>query len=190
MGQYGAVSGFKNIDGSTFYFDKNGYFKTGWLEAKGGTKYFLGSDGVLARDVSLKINGVTYDFDKNGKATERKASVSPGTSSGTSKEKYSEFSSPTLGDKKSTVLKECGVGSSAVKLDDNAYGGKVLFGGVEFTVIMHFNDNDRLCSYLLSVPMSYTVYSTVILPTTKDRLGYDYDDGTFNLYAINFNYLN
>lgn len=185
MGDDGVMTtGWQNIDGETYYFKTDGKMKTGWLDGKGGERYFLNSDGTLARNVSLKISGVTYDFDGSGKATKRKTSSSGSTTSGSkssSADDIKEFDTPDFGSSKSRALKTSGIGDNYVYIDDNAYGGFVEFGGVKSRLILSFNNDDRLYSYYLVVPSSYSLYTEIIVPTFKDNLGYDYDydDGQY-----------
>lgn len=183
MGDDGVMTtGWQNIDGETYYFKTDGKMKTGWLDGKSGERYFLNSDGTLARNVSLKISGVTYDFDGSGKATKRKTSSSTGTSSGTSKSSKSEFETPKAGASKSSVLKSCGI-YDYVEKDDNYISGHVLFAGQESLITLGFNNDGKLNSFLLSVPMSYSTYLDMVL-ISCDKLGYDYeyDDGAYHWF--------
>lgn len=183
MGDDGVMTtGWQNIDGETYYFKTDGTMKTGWLDGKGGERYFLNSDGTLARNVSLKISGVTYDFDGSGKATKRKTSSSTGTSSSTSKSSKSEFETPKAGASKSSVLKSCGIYNYEKTSDGrNTYVGRVMFGGIESILILNFNSDDKLFGYSLSIPMSYSTYLDMLLIDLEYYgYDYDYDDGEYN----------
>lgn len=63
------VIGWRTIDGEKYYFDDDGYMKKGWIKTSSGKQYYLRSDGKMAHDITLKINGETYTFDKNGVAS-------------------------------------------------------------------------------------------------------------------------
>ncbi len=62
------VTGWQVIDGSNYYFKNDYTMYTGWLNTKDGFRYrfFSLTDGKMAKDVTLKIDGVSYDFDKSG----------------------------------------------------------------------------------------------------------------------------
>ena len=49
----------KNIDGEWYYFDNNGYMKTGWIQSE-NKWYYLYDCGSMARNT--KVNG-TVDFE-------------------------------------------------------------------------------------------------------------------------------
>lgn len=65
--------GWRTINGEKYYFDDDGYMKTGWLKTTSGKRYYLKSDGKMAHDCKLKINGEIYSFDANGVATKGSA---------------------------------------------------------------------------------------------------------------------
>lgn len=55
------------IDGKEYYFDGNGVMQTGWIEASGargttGTRYYAKADGTLVKNSWAKVNGVWYYF--------------------------------------------------------------------------------------------------------------------------------
>lgn len=76
--------GWHKIDDELYYFDKDGHMKTGWLKTSGGKTYYLKSDGKAARSCILKINGVSYKFDKNGVLIEESGGSSAQAKSSTS----------------------------------------------------------------------------------------------------------
>ncbi len=71
-----AATGWKQIDGSWFYFDEtNGNMKTGWQEI-GGVWYYLkkngdgvnwsGPEGSMLYSTKVWIGNKEYEFDSNG----------------------------------------------------------------------------------------------------------------------------
>jgi len=54
----------EKIDGEWYFFDYNGWMKTGWIVWK-GKDYYLYGNGVMARNTTL----YGYKFDSNGVAT-------------------------------------------------------------------------------------------------------------------------
>lgn len=71
-----AATGWKQIDGSWFYFDEtNGNMKTGWQEI-GGVLYYLkkngdgvnwsGPEGSMLYSTKVWIGNKEYEFDSNG----------------------------------------------------------------------------------------------------------------------------
>lgn len=76
------ATGWKTINKSKYYFDKNGIMKTGWVKFKSGKKYYFRSNGAMATG-KLKIKGIIYDFGKDGilkDSTEDSSSKSASTS--------------------------------------------------------------------------------------------------------------
>lgn len=53
-------------NGAWYHFDTEGYMQTGWLELLSG-HYYLGTDGVMAANTSLVIDGVQYSFGPDGR---------------------------------------------------------------------------------------------------------------------------
>lgn len=62
-----AENGWKQIGGERYYFDEDGYMKTGLL-TEGDTIYYLNEDGSMAHDTQVTVDGVTYTFDSSGAA--------------------------------------------------------------------------------------------------------------------------
>ncbi len=60
------AKGFMEIDGSKYYFDKNGNMKTGWVKFKDGRKYLFGKDGAARIGKVNYKSGNTYWFDEEG----------------------------------------------------------------------------------------------------------------------------
>jgi hypothetical protein len=74
--------GFNTIDGKTYYFftekENVGFKATGWITRKeDGAKFYMdpANDGVMVTDTTKTIDGVEYDFDEKGVASEVKAPV-------------------------------------------------------------------------------------------------------------------
>lgn len=65
-----AYSGKTTLDGKTYNFE-NGKAKTG-LCSESGSYYYYGKDGVMVTGTSMKIDGIYYNFDANGKGTKGK----------------------------------------------------------------------------------------------------------------------
>ena len=62
------LTGWQEIDGSTYCFDESGAMCTGWQRVSGET-FYLGTDGRLATGW-LKLDGATYYLDANGARTQ------------------------------------------------------------------------------------------------------------------------
>ncbi|WP_125141370.1 hypothetical protein [Clostridium transplantifaecale] len=56
------------IDEKLYYFDADGYMKTGWVLTTQGNWYYLNPSGELRYD-ELTENGRVYNFDSNGRCT-------------------------------------------------------------------------------------------------------------------------
>lgn len=54
-------------EGKWYYFDEQGYMKTGLIEWE-AKYYYLTDDGAMVQDVSLQLNGITYEFGSDGAA--------------------------------------------------------------------------------------------------------------------------
>lgn len=54
-------------ESSKWYYYENGNKKTGWLKDTDGSWYWLKSDGVMASNETLNINGKKYEFLTSGK---------------------------------------------------------------------------------------------------------------------------
>lgn len=65
------VTGWQVVDGSKYYFDNDHSMHTGWLNVAGGAQYFFLTDGTMAKDVTLKIGGISYVFGKSGAADKK-----------------------------------------------------------------------------------------------------------------------
>ncbi|MCM1579095.1 MAG: hypothetical protein NC078_09890 [Ruminococcus sp.] len=170
------ANGWQTVGNEKYYFDDNFTMHTGWLTVTGGAKYFFGTDGKMAKDIALKIDGKTYDFDVNGKATERKASTSS-SSSYTTNTTPGDFKIPKGGEKKDSVFKNCGI-ANVYDLGDNHYGGKVMFLGEISTLILDFNSNDECYAYALVIPMSYAEYELFVDAYKKGiEHSYTYNNG-------------
>ncbi|MBP1546661.1 MAG: hypothetical protein J6A37_08685 [Oscillospiraceae bacterium] len=103
-------------DGKDYYYENSdGSYRTGWIKTSSGDYYYCLKSGKMARDCSVKINGVKYSFDENGKAINKpettKKTDKTSKSSKTSKKKTSENDEST----------------GAVK-NQNTFPGLVTFG--------------------------------------------------------------
>lgn len=57
-------------DNDTYYVHSNGQMATDeWIQQTDGNWYYLLLDGTAAKNRSLDIKGISYQFDKNGKCT-------------------------------------------------------------------------------------------------------------------------
>lgn len=52
-------TGWNEIDGEWYYFDNNGYMKTGWIQQAKNNWYYLNDSGVMAKNTT--INGYVLD---------------------------------------------------------------------------------------------------------------------------------
>ncbi|MGN0642817.1 MAG: N-acetylmuramoyl-L-alanine amidase family protein [Huintestinicola sp.] len=59
------ATGITKIDGETYYFNKKGIMKTGWLTTKSGQKYYFTKDGTM-KTGWMKTKKGKYYFGKNG----------------------------------------------------------------------------------------------------------------------------
>lgn len=59
------VSAWMEIAGEWYYFNEQGYMQTGLTEVD-GKFYYLDDDGRMVHDISLQLNGITYDFGPDG----------------------------------------------------------------------------------------------------------------------------
>lgn len=57
----------KQIGSTWYYFDQEGYMKTGLLEDDGKV-YYLNEDGAMVKETAIEINGVQYEFGADGAA--------------------------------------------------------------------------------------------------------------------------
>ncbi|MCD8083981.1 MAG: hypothetical protein LUE86_10875 [Clostridiales bacterium] len=62
------TNAWRQINGSWYYFDADGYMQTGAL-VQGGVFYYLKGNGEMARNETLTVDGVSYQFDENGAGT-------------------------------------------------------------------------------------------------------------------------
>ena len=63
------------IGGRWYLFDQKGYMLTGWQQVT-GIWYYLGTDGAMASQTTMTIDGVAYTFDGSGAMVEQ-ASETP-----------------------------------------------------------------------------------------------------------------
>ncbi|MVX63698.1 hypothetical protein GKZ28_08315 [Clostridium chromiireducens] len=68
------ATGLRNIDGQLYYFDSNGYMKTGWIEDDENWYYF-NEDGTMAHDTTIE----GYYLNSDGTISSEVASISSGT---------------------------------------------------------------------------------------------------------------
>ena len=61
-----AVTGFYDVYGHWYYFDDKGLYVTGWNFIDGYLYYFSPSTGYMAVNTTMTIEGVSYQFDKDG----------------------------------------------------------------------------------------------------------------------------
>lgn len=64
------VNAWREVQGSYYHFDENGYLQTGWF-FENGKSYWLGMDGVMVSNVTIPIDGIEYTFDETGAALSR-----------------------------------------------------------------------------------------------------------------------
>lgn len=168
------VTGFQEIDGETYYFGKDGVMKTGWIYS-GDDKYYYKKDGSMAKDCTLKINGKSYKFDKDGKL---KKSSSSSSSPARKNTKPKEFVMPKFGSDTKKVLSECGIANYEKSEDQGdgttQYIGSVLLDGETAVLFVCFNENDELFAVYLYIPCSYRNYDDLV-DEFVDELG-DYDE--------------
>lgn len=62
-----AVTGIREIDDNTYYFNSKGIMQSGWLTDKKGSRFYFGSDGAM-KTGWLKIKSSRYYLTKNGAA--------------------------------------------------------------------------------------------------------------------------
>ena len=63
-------TGWKQIEGSYYYFNNSGHKLTGWIQVDGTYYYLNPSDkGRMAANTTLKIDGISYTFAANGACT-------------------------------------------------------------------------------------------------------------------------
>lgn len=74
-------AGWVKDENDYYYETSDGSYKTGWIKNSKGDYYYCKKDGKMARNCTLKINGVSYKFDKNGKAVNKPNADSKKTSS-------------------------------------------------------------------------------------------------------------
>lgn len=60
----------EQIEGKWYLFDQNGYMLTGWQQV-GEVWYYLGTDGAMAADTVMTIDGAVYAFDSSGAMKEQ-----------------------------------------------------------------------------------------------------------------------
>ena len=58
----------KTIDGQTYFFDEEGFVRTGWYNnEKDGATYYLGEDGAMVAGITAVVDGTEQVFDEEGK---------------------------------------------------------------------------------------------------------------------------
>ncbi len=58
----------KTIDGQTYFFDEEGFVRTGWYNnEKDGATYYLGEDGAMVAGITTVVDGTEQVFDEEGK---------------------------------------------------------------------------------------------------------------------------
>ena len=67
------LTGWQNVDGSRYFFGKEGIMRTGWRKI-GGKTYYFGKDGKM-RTGKRRINCKVYSFDENGALITKSSSV-------------------------------------------------------------------------------------------------------------------
>lgn len=144
--------------------DTKYYFKVSVLK-KNGEKYKEVSDSK-----SKRVAVTT-------KATDTKNKT--GSKSDTKKDTIKTFNMPETGDKKKDVLKNCGI-TNYENVEDNIYMGDVIYSGIESTLFLSFNEDDRLYLWSLRIPCSYST-GLYMIKSYKQNLGYDYtySDGRY-----------
>lgn len=72
-----AVSAWERIDNEWYYFDENGYMKTGWVETDGKRYYLDLESGAMLHDTEATIDGFKYQFDSSGETSQMWSYKSP-----------------------------------------------------------------------------------------------------------------
>ena len=96
--------GWKQIDGTWYYFNEYGHRQKGWIKVS-GTYYYLDENGKMASNTTLTIDSVKYTFAKSGACQNPPSSLSgmsdsyfdPSASQGTGTSSGSSSSSSTSG---------------------------------------------------------------------------------------------
>ena len=96
--------GWKQIDGTWYYFNEYGHRQKGWIKVS-GTYYYLDKNGKMASNTTLTIDSVKYTFAKSGACQNPPSSLSgmsdsyfdPSASQGTGTSSGSSSSSSTSG---------------------------------------------------------------------------------------------
>lgn len=159
----------KTSSGNKYYFGKDGVmYKSKWATFKSGNKYYFDSKGVMVKDCSLKIDGVTYFFDEQGKVIK-------------------EFEIPIIGTSKEQVLKECGITNYNKVEDENQYKGTVLFFvDRECDLTLYFDSDDKLEKWTLGWSTDDKDFGACIKSCIETfGFGYVYNDA-LNMYIWNF----
>lgn len=85
----------RTTSGNSYYFDATGIMHTGWLEDSGNYYYFR-KNGKMIKDTTVKINGVAYTFDENGKWDGKGTAPSVKKSGGNDEDTSSSSSSSSV----------------------------------------------------------------------------------------------
>ena len=96
--------GWKQIDGTWYYFNEYGHRQKGWIKVS-GTYYYLDENGKMASNTTRTIDSVKYTFAKSGACQNPPSSLSgmsdsyfdPSASQGTGTSSGSSSSSSTSG---------------------------------------------------------------------------------------------
>ena len=69
------AGGWKQIDGTWYYFNEYGHRQKGWIKVS-GTYYYLDENGKMASNTTLTIDSVKYTFSKSGACQNTPSSLS------------------------------------------------------------------------------------------------------------------
>lgn len=142
-----------------------------------GTKYYFKVSVLTKNGEKYKEKSTSMS---NSVAITTKASDTSSKKSTTKKETIGEFSTPSSGSKKNTVLKNCGIANYNDDDGDNIYVGEVMYADIKSRISLQFNEEDKLCGWALGIPCSYTD-GLYMIKLYKESFGYNYtyDDGTY-----------
>lgn len=106
------ATGWEQIEGSWYYFNGSGVMQTGWVGDEQTRYYLEPSTGIMAVDVEITVDGVTYQVDASGVC---RPAASENTGAGTTN---SDSDSNTSSEETNT-----GDGSSAAATETNTNAG-------------------------------------------------------------------